>query len=104
MRLSIRARTWTALAIPPVAWFAFQQGLSALLHADCRLAIWGIAWGGASLLACLAAVVLALPLARHRGPLANPWLARMALGLSGLFALAIVFQMLAVAMVPPCVG
>ncbi len=28
--MTIRARAWTALLLPPFAWFLFQQGLSAL--------------------------------------------------------------------------
>lgn len=102
--MTIRARAWTALAIPPFAWFAFQQGLSALLHADCTRAGWGIAWGIASLAGVAFALRLVWPLRRHEGELANPWLARLAAVLCGIFALAIAFQTLAVAMVPACVG
>lgn len=102
--MSIRARTWTALAIPPLVWFVFEQGLSALLHADCSRAGIGLVWGVASLAACGLAVRLAWPLRRHYGTLSNPWLARLAIALAGVFSLAIAFQTLAIAIVPACVG
>lgn len=103
--VSVRARSWAALALPPVAWFGFEQGLSALLHARCGLAGWGIVWGVASLSLCGLAAWLAGPLARRGGDLlAMLWLARLALVLAGIFGLAITFQMLAILLVPPCVG
>lgn len=102
--MSVRARTWTALLLPPVAWFLFQQGLSALLHADCGRAWAGLPWGAASLVACAGAFRLAWPLGRREGDLTDPWLARLALLGSGLFALAILFQTLAVAIAPPCLA
>jgi hypothetical protein len=102
--MSIRARTWTALALPPFTWFLFEQGLSALLHADCTRWGWGLAWGAASLLVCAGAVRIAWPLRGDHGALANPWLARLAIALAGVFGLAIAFQTLAIALVPACVG
>jgi hypothetical protein len=103
--VSVRARGWTALALPPLAWFGFEQGLSALLHARCDLAGWGLAWGAVSLAACALAARLARPLARRGGDLlAGAWLARLALVLAGIFALAIAFQTLAILLVPACVG
>lgn len=102
--MTIRSRTWTALALPPLGWFAFQQGLSILLRADCGRTGWGIAWGLASLGLCALAVRLSWRLGRHEGTLAEPWLARLATALAALFALAIAFQTLAIAVVPPCVG
>ncbi|MEH3121357.1 MAG: hypothetical protein PGN16_05135 [Sphingomonas phyllosphaerae] len=103
--MSPRSRSWTALVLPPVAWFGFEQGLSALLHARCNLAGWGLAWGAASLIVCALAAWLAWPLARRGGDLlATLWLARLALALAGIFALAIAFQTLAILLVPPCVG
>lgn len=102
--MSIRARTWTALAIPPFTWFLFEQGLSALLHADCTRSWIGLVWGAASLLVCALGLRLAWLLRGAHGTLTNPWLARLAMALSGIFCLAIAFQMLAVAMVPACVG
>ncbi|MGR6329584.1 hypothetical protein ACU5AX_11005 [Sphingomonas sp. XXL09] len=103
--VSVRARSWAALLLPPVAWFGFEQGLSALLHARCDLAGWGLAWGAASLAACALAAWLARPLARRGGNrLSLLWLARLALVLAGIFALAIAFQTLAILLVPACVG
>lgn len=103
--VSLRVRSWTALLLPPVAWFGFEQGLSALLHARCDLSGWGLVWGGASLAFCGLAAWVAFPLARRdRELLSALWLARLALVMAGIFALAIVFQTLAIAMVPPCVG
>ena len=106
--MSIRARTWCALVVPPLAWFVFEQGLSALLHANCSLWPAGIAWGIASLAACALAARIAWLLQRRsedgNEPLANPWLARLALVLSCIFALAVAFQSAAVIMVPACVG
>jgi len=103
--MSIRARAWTALALPPLIWFLFEQGLSALLHADCSLWPVGLAWGAASIAGCVVAMYLAWPL---RGTtdtkLAHPWLARLALALCGIFALAIAFQTLAIVIVPACVA
>ncbi|VXC99326.1 hypothetical protein [Sphingomonas sp. 8AM] len=54
---------------------------------------------------CALAFQLARRLA-HRGGdrLASVWLARSALALSGIFALAIAFQTLAILLVPACVG
>lgn len=102
--MTIRTRAWTALALPPISWFLFQQGLSILLRADCRGTGWGIAWGLASLAVCALAMRLAWRLGRHEGALGDPWLARLAKVLGALFALAITFQMLAIAVVPPCLG
>jgi predicted Co/Zn/Cd cation transporter (cation efflux family) len=103
--VSVRARSWLALTLPPVAWFGFQQGLSALLHARCDLAGWGIVWGVASLAACALAAWFARPLARRGGDLlASLWLARRGLAIAGIFGLAITFQTLAILLVPPCVG
>ena len=100
-----RARIWLALVLPPLAWFGFQQGLSAVLHARCDLAGVGLGWGAASLAACGVAAWLSRPLARRGGDrLAMLWLARLALVLAGIFALAIAFQTLAILVVPPCVG
>ncbi|MFC3212782.1 hypothetical protein [Novosphingobium panipatense] len=103
-RLSIRARVWLALTLPPLSWFAFEQGLSALLHLRCNATSLGIAWGLASILLCSLAARIAWPLHQRRGPLASAWLARLALAVAAIFALAILFQTLALSIVPPCVG
>lgn len=103
-RLSIRARAWTALLLPPLTWFGFQQGLSALLHARCDATAIGIAWGIVSVVLCALAARIARPMRQHDGALANPWLARLAIAVAAIFALAVVFQTLALTIVPPCVG
>lgn len=102
--MSIRARAWTSLAVPPFTWFVFEQGLSALLHIDCTHWPIGLVWGVASLAICLLSLRLAWPLRLHHGVLVNPWLARLAIALTGIFCLAIAFQTLAIAIVPACVG
>jgi hypothetical protein len=102
--MSIRARAWTALLLPPFLWFLFEQGLSHVLHVRCGLILVGLAWGAASLVGCAIAALMAWSLARRRMALSDVWLARLALVIAGIFSLAIAFQTLAVAMVPPCVG
>lgn len=101
--MSIRARVWMALTVPPLTWFLFEQGLSALLHADCTRSAIGIAWGVASLAICLLALRVAWPLRQAGDVLTDHWLARLAIVLAGLFSLAIAFQTLAIVMVPACV-
>jgi hypothetical protein len=65
----------------------------------------GIAAGLASLAICALAAGLAWPAARRPDAeaVSRPWLSRLALVLSGIFALAIAFQTLSVLIVPPCV-
>ena len=101
--MTIRARAWIALLVPAVAWFLFEQGLSALLHADCSRSVIGVGWGVASLAAIATAFRIGWPLRNaEAAALANPWIARIGLAASGVFALAITFQTLAIVMVPPC--
>lgn len=102
MGLSQRARAWTALLLPAAAWFVFQQGLGWVLRVDCGSAAIGILWGLASLLLCALAAWLAKRIARPGLTSVHPWLARLAYLGAAVFALAIVFQTLAIALVPPC--
>lgn len=102
MGLSQRARAWTALLLPGAAWFAFQQGLGWVLRVDCSAGWVGVGWGVASLALCGMAAWLAWRLARREARTTHPWLARLGLLGAFVFALAIGFQTLAVAMVPPC--
>jgi hypothetical protein len=98
---------WLALVLPPTAWYVFELGLTSVLKVACApVGEWlGVTWGAASLVACTIAAILASPYARSAGRQTPPrrWLARVALLLSGIFALAIVFQTLGVLIVPPCV-
>lgn len=103
-RPSQRTRSWVALLLPPITWFIFQQGLSALLHAQCDQAMAGVAWGLISLAACGTAIRLAGPLRQGAEPLAAPWLARLAVPAALIFSLAIIFQILALTLVPPCLA
>jgi hypothetical protein len=102
-----RIRPWLALLIPPVAWYVFELGLSSVLKVACEpVGGWpGILWGAASLGACAAAAGLAWPFAGPAGEdtPSRWWLARIALLLSGIFALAIAFQTLGILIVPSCV-
>ncbi|MBD8678897.1 hypothetical protein [Sphingomonas sp. CFBP 13720] len=101
--MTVRARAWTGIVVPPLTWFLFEQGLSALLHADCRRWWAGILWGIASAAICAAALRRVWPLRRDVGDQADFWLARLAPMIAGLFTLAILFQTLAVLLVPSCV-
>ena len=95
---------WIALLLPPLSWFLFEQGLSAVLHADCGQSGIGIVWGLISLALCGLAARLAWPLRGPHGALANAWLARLGIVIAAIFALAIGFQLLALVIVPPCVA
>lgn len=103
-----RARPWIALLLPAIAWMLFEYGLATALRGSCAaVGAWlGPAWGAISLLACAGAAIIAWPMARRAGgvdPAARPWLARIALAGTAIFALAIGFQTLATLIVPPCV-
>ncbi|PXA98160.1 hypothetical protein DMC47_09945 [Nostoc sp. 3335mG] len=103
-----RIRPWAALLLPPAAWYGFMVGLGSVLKVDCApVGHWlGLVWGAASLAVCAAAAAIAWPCARPAGDQTPPraWLARIALLLAGIFALAIAFQTLGVLMVPSCVA
>jgi hypothetical protein len=100
---SERIRAIVALALPPVAWFVFEQGLGFTLRGTCAAAgvPAGPIWGLCSIGACGAAALLARPIVR-RGDRSNGFIARLALLASGLFGIAIAFQTLATLIVPPC--
>ncbi|MGN7161270.1 hypothetical protein [Sphingomonas sp. SAFR-052] len=101
--MSVRARAWTAIAVPPFSWFLFEQGLSALLHADCRRAWVGVVWGVAAAGLCAGVAWRVWHLRPAVGERGDVWLARLAPMIAALFTLAIAFQTLAVLLVPPCV-
>ena len=105
---ALRVRPWAGLVLLPAAWFGFEAGLAWVVKVRCDVAGGWVAWawGGASLLVCAAAIALVWPMmARPAGPdtPSRPWLARVAVLMAGMFALAIAFQTLATLMVPPCV-
>jgi hypothetical protein len=104
-----RVRLTVALFLPPLAWFLFQQGLSATMRAYCRAGgpPIGVLWGVGSLILCALAAWLAWPATRSSGlevQHASRFLALLALIGAGLFALAVFFQTLATLVVPPCVA
>lgn len=103
-----RVRPWAALLLPPLAWYGFEVGLGSVLKVHCApVGAWlGLTWGVVSLALCGVAMALAWPCARPASDRTPPraWLARVALLLAGIFALAIAFQTLAVLIVPPCVN
>jgi hypothetical protein len=96
-----RAALLAGLFLPPTAWFVSQQGAGAYLRVDC--ASGGIVGGSASALAlslCALAVWIAWP---KPGPAAlDRFLRRLALASAAVFALGIVYQGLATAIVPSC--
>jgi hypothetical protein len=103
MKTGAHFRPWAALALPPAAWFAFQQGLAFTLRGDCAAAgvPLGLLWGAASLVVCGAAAWLAWSKTAG-GTAGDRFLSRAALLGAGLFAVAITFQTLATLIVPPC--
>ena len=97
------------LLLPPIAWYAHQQGIGGPLHLNCHVAAGGTAlvWGLASLAVCIVAAWIAWPLARkseERGGVVACWIARLAMFGTVVFALAIVIGSIASALVPPCAG
>ncbi len=108
-RVGERVRAWTALGLPPLAWYVFEIGLAGAMRASCgTVGAWlGPAWGAGSLGVCALAMWLARPLLRppDDGDAATPsyrWLARVAFAGTGIFALAITFQTLATLVIPSC--
>ncbi len=97
-----------AMAIPPLAWFVYQQGLGDLLRADCaRGGQWtGLAGGVLALAACLACVLCArlgwVSSERNAHRETVRLLGVLALSSAALFGLAIAYQMAASAIIPPC--
>ncbi|QQV76698.1 hypothetical protein H5J25_14910 [Sphingomonas aliaeris] len=96
------AKAWLALSLPPVAWFTFEQGLSAVLHADCTRTGIGVVWGLTALGLCVFAAHSGWRLRRAPQTLVSAWMARLALAVAGIFGLAIAFQTLAILIVPAC--
>jgi hypothetical protein len=95
-----------ALALPALAWFAFQQGLGFALRIDCGTGgppVGPIA-GGAALLLCGVAARIAWPAAFGAAEAEETprLLARVSLGATLIFALAILLQAVATLIEPPC--
>jgi hypothetical protein len=93
-----------ALALPPIAWFAFQQGLGVALRIACGTGgppVGPIA-GGAALLLCGVAAWIAWPASRGTAEETRGLLGRVALGGALIFALAILLQAVATLIEPPC--
>ncbi|MBV8593516.1 MAG: hypothetical protein JOZ27_04345 [Caulobacteraceae bacterium] len=99
---------WGALALPAIAWFAYQQGLGTAVRLACRASggAAGLVAGLLALAVCAGAARLAWPHASREvsepHDLGRRFVARLALGAAGVAPLAIAFQMLAAALVPPC--
>jgi len=87
------------LTLPPFAWAGLELGLGSTLRLECVAAgsPLGPIWGGF----CLALCAVAAWLARRGASISRAGAALGQLG-AGLFALAIVFQTLATAIIPPC--
>lgn len=98
-----RFRAWSALALPAASWVVFEQGLSMTISGACVAAGFplGALWGTASLLMCGIAGWLGWTGIRRSGA-ADRFLSHLAVWAAGLFALAIAYQTLATAIVPPC--
>lgn len=104
---SASVRAWSALSLPPVLWFVQQQGIAGPLRVNCHMAEgWpAILWGIVSLFGCAVAGGCAVPVARAGGideGSAVPWIARIAILVALVFALAIALGAMAAAMVPAC--
>ena len=101
-------RLWTSLLLPPLAWFSYEIGLSAVVRTICHKGgpPVGPVTGAAALALCGLAVWLAAPRAVGATDNADEkprrFLARLSIGFAALFGLAIAYQLLATLMVPPC--
>jgi hypothetical protein len=103
MKVRSRPMLWLALAVPPVAWYAFQQGLAMTLRGACSAAgpPLGPIWGMASIVVCAGSAWFARP-----QPDQNPsdgFLSRLTVLAAALFSLAILYQSIATLIIPPCV-
>lgn len=106
-RLDAR-RTWLACALPPAAWFLFQQGWGTTVRLACAAggSPLGPLVGAGALAVCALAAWLAwagawTP-AREPHDRARRFAAQIAVGVAALFGLAILFQALATIIVPSC--
>lgn len=100
-------RARIGLMLPPLAWMCFEYGAAISLRGACaEIGGWaGPLWGVCSLAACCVAAGIARSAAAagaDHNPPVRPWLARVAMLGSGVFALAITFQTVATLIVPGC--
>jgi hypothetical protein len=107
MGLKMSARIWACLGVPACAWILYEYGAAASLRTACSTigGYAGVLWGALSLVVCLAAVLVLSSsgrAAKMDNPPVRPWLARVGMLASGIFALAIAFQTLATLIVPGC--
>lgn len=97
-----------AMAAPALAWFAYQQGLGAILRVDCARggAGAGLLLGAAALAICAGSALCARlglgPAGEEPRRQTLHLLAILTVSSAGLFGLAILFQMAASAIIPPC--
>ena len=96
----VSPRAWFAMILPPLAWFVGQQGWGQAVRLVCSQGQYGLAIGIATLILCAAAAVVAWPLRNAEGP--TRLIAWCAIGDSGLFGLALIFHLLAGALIPSC--
>lgn len=103
----VRRPPWLSLFAPPTAWFAYQQGLGAVVGLACvsSPAI-GVVSGLAALGICVAAGVAGARAAVGAGtqppPRAFRFIGLVGAGEAAVMALAILYQLLATVIVPPC--
>lgn len=102
-----RTALLVALAVPPLAWMTAEIGLAGALRWSCDAVGggFGAGWSIGALLACGFAAALARHSMRMHGRDGIEVFrfgARVALLGSGVFALAIAFQTLAILIVPSC--
>jgi hypothetical protein len=93
-----------AIVLPPLSWFAFQQGLGVVVRVSCERGgpPLGPLAGVLALLLCAGSAWTGWCGLRAGAAGTQALLARLALGGAGTFALAIAFQLAATAMEAPC--
>jgi len=95
---------WLSAATPPAAWFAYQQGLGALVRSDCAVSGGpvGLGAGVAALAVCAGAAAIGRSFGKSGDGQTVGLIGALASWGAALFALAILFQMAAAAIIPPC--
>ena len=100
---------WAGVLLGPIAWSVSLVSMFWLTHPVCQGAARGFLWatGAACALTAIAAGIGAsLALARHGFPPERagtaPFLLRLAVGASAMFALVILLSMVPIAMLTPC--